>query len=236
MWEFVAGARRVGPWNEGPDTLSRTDPAAAGIRKEVRALAAELKQCGQLEALRQLYDHDSSNVRLWACGQFVSIDPEWAAAGPAGAAEGLTATEVMAYRARVLQKPPRRPTVKEMTTDQLAARFEDACIREYGARFFSDKNGNPDVEFSNRIVSEIIRVWNELKERDALAMLLPFLDHKNNMVRCNAAAYCLPIATVRSISILEDFKQKKPFSPEGADASWALSRWHDKQKSEADRA
>jgi hypothetical protein len=34
-------------------------------------------------------------------------------------------------RSRAKKRPPARPTVKEMSTDQLAARFEDATIREY---------------------------------------------------------------------------------------------------------
>ena len=230
---FIAGARRVGMWAEVPDGLAPRDPKAPAVREEVRAIARELKARNDLAALRQLYDHPSNNVRDWACGQFVSIDPEWATAGPAGAAEGLTATEVMTYRARALQKPPRRPTVKEMTTDQLAARFEDACIRDYATRFFSDKNGGPDIEFGNRIIGEIINLWNELSARNALAVLLPFLDHENSMVRCTAAVYCLPIAAERALSILEGFKEKKRFSPEWMSALSALDHWHDKQKSKA---
>lgn len=227
---FIVNARRVGPYLEVPDGMGSRDPRAPAIREEMRAIARELIARKDLIVLRRLYDHPSNNVRTWAAGQFGSTDPDWASAGINGLPEGLTATEVMAYRKRALQKPPQRPTVAEMSTDELVAYFEDACIRYYASRFFSDEKGLPDVKLHNRIVTEIVRIVGELEARNALDKLLPLLDHENSMVRCDAAAYCLPIASERAVPILEGYIRDAPFSPEYHRAWDALRNWRKKQK------
>jgi HEAT repeat protein len=212
--KFIAGAQYVGAgWNMAgkPD---RKSPEAIAVRQELYAIGAQLLACRALPEIFDLFDHSDRNVRMWAVGQFAKIDSarsscailgfgQRVASGIGGAGDDLTATEAMAFRRRALQRPPRRPKLSEMTVEQLVARFEDACIRQYGARFVSDARGWQDIPTRNRIVSEISLIVGELHARDAVAALLPMLDHPNQMVRYVAATYCLPLATEKALPIIE---------------------------------
>jgi hypothetical protein len=51
--------------------------------------------------------------------------------------------EVLASRRRARRRPPERPTLAEITDDQLLARFEDAALRESGTRFLDDLETKP---------------------------------------------------------------------------------------------
>jgi len=105
--------------------------------------------------------------------------------------------------ARAKKRPPARPILKEMSTNQLVARFEDAGIRENATRFLDGQFEPYDVKLRNRIVDEIRGVADELKSRGALASILPLLDHANVTVRSAAAIYGLEIAPDRALPALE---------------------------------
>ncbi len=221
---FVENARLVGG---GYETRGKPHPKsseAQAVKRELRAVATELRARKPLVALRRLYDHESPDVRSWASGQFMSIDPEWSSAGTAGIVENLSATEVMELRKRALTWPPLHPTVRRMSVEQLRERFEDAGIRQYATQFLSDEKGGRDVATWNRIAGETYRIAEELKARGSLAVLLPLLDHANVVVRWATATRCLPIAPERAVPILEDVAAQT-YRSESMHASDTLDQW-----------
>jgi HEAT repeat protein len=121
-----------------------------------------------------------------------------------------------------------RPTVQQMSTDQLAARFEDAGIREYATQFLGGQFEPYDVKLRNRIITEIRGIADELKSRDALPSLLPLLDHANITVRNSAAIYCIDVAPERALPVLEAIASGRD-RIEAVSASWAIDRWREEQ-------
>jgi len=212
---FISGARHVGGGWDMDGKPDRLSPEAVAIRQELRAIAAELLARRPVELLLPLFDNADRNVRGWAAGQLWPIDEQRAKCGLAGfgkrAASGLpgpgsdlTATETLAFRQRALQRPPRRPPLGELTVQQLVGRFEDACLRRFGAKFVRNARGFQDVPTRNRIVSEIAQIVGELHTRDAVVALLPLLDHPNLMARYVTAEYCLPLEKKKAVVILEE--------------------------------
>lgn len=158
----------------------------------------------------------------------MDVDPDWAIATISAHRTDLATKEVIALRARAKKRPPARPTLKEMSTDQLAARFEDAAVRAYATQFLGGEFEPYDVRLRNRIIVEIRGVVDELKSRDALPILLPFLDHSNIAVRNSAAIYCLDIALERALSVLQTIAAGRD-KVEATSASWAIDRWRQKE-------
>jgi HEAT repeat protein len=136
---------------------------------------------------------------------------------------------MMALRARARKGPPRRPLLKDMSVDELAARYEDAGIRNYATQFMGRGAAFWNVKLSNKIVDEMGGIINELKSRNALTALLPLLDHANMTVRGRAAETCLSIAPERAVPILEAINENGGWFDKG-NASWALYRWRDENK------
>ena len=190
MWTF---------WSKMPENT----PEREAMVEELRAISAELCARKPIEKLRPLFDHENVDVRFYAAWAFLHVDPDWAIAAISAHTEDLTTKDVIALRARAKKRPPARPALKDMSTEQLVARFEDAGIRRYATRFLGGEFEPFDVKLSNRIVGEMREIVDELKSRDALAQLLPMLDHSNVSVRNDAASFCVPIARERAIAALE---------------------------------
>jgi HEAT repeat protein len=207
-----------------------TPPAATPERtarlEEIRAIGKELRTRGPVEKLRLLLDHEDEDVRAFAWLPFLPVDEEWAHAAISSLGTGLATSELVALFAKAKRDPPEHPTLQEMSVEQLAARFEDAGMRRFATHFMGTGREAWDVETSNRIMTEMGAVNDELKSRDALSALLPLLDHKNIGVRNNAASCCLPIAPERAIPVLEAIAAgTDPI--EKSNASWALRLWRE---------
>jgi HEAT repeat protein len=208
-----------------------TPPAATPERtarlEEIRAIGKELRTRGPIEKLRQLLDHEDEDVRAFAWLPFLPVDEEWAHAAISSLGTGLATREIVALCARAKRDPPERPTLQEMSVEQLTARFEDAGMRRYATHLMGNGREAWDVETSNRIMTEIGAVADELKSRDALSALLPLLDHQNVSVRNNAAACCLPMAPERAVPVLEAIAAGTD-RIEKRNASWALRLWRER--------
>ena len=139
-----------------------------------------------------MFDHENVDVRFHAAWSFLDVDPDWAIAAISAHWEDLSTKDVIALCARAKKRPPARPTLKEMSTDQLVARFEDAGIRRYATRFLGGEFEPFDVKLSNRIVGEMREIADELKSRDALAELLPLLDHPTSPSAMTRRAFAFP--------------------------------------------
>jgi HEAT repeat protein len=203
-------------------------PERVEMNEELRAIEAELRARKPIEKLRPLFDHENVDVRFNAAWSFLQVDPIWATATISAIGKDLATRDVIALGARAKERPPARPTLKEMSTEQLVARFEDAGVREYATQFLGGQFEPYDVKLRNRIVDEIRGVADELKSRGALPNLLPLLDHANITVRNSAAIYCLDVAPERALPVLEAISAGRD-KTEAVSAWWALDRWRREQ-------
>jgi len=212
--------------------IPENTPERQAMDQELRAIAAELCVRRPIEKLRPLFDHESVDVRFYAAMRFLPVDPDWAIAAISAHTADLSTKDVIALRARAKKRPPARPTVKDMSTDQLVARLEDAGIRRYATRFLGGEFEPFDVELNNRIAKETREIANELKARDALGRLLPLLDHPNVSVRRTAATYAIAVAPDRTLPVLEAISASRDLI-EAPRASATLERWNDSNKNDA---
>ncbi len=149
-------------WTYGPKTPQKT-PEREAMRQELSAVGAELRARKPIEKLRPLYDNQNNDVRFHAAWSFLEVDPDWATAAISALGADLTTEEVIALGARAKKRPPARPTLKEMSTDQLAARFEDAGIRQWATKFCGGEFETYDVKLRNRIVGVVRGLVDGLK-------------------------------------------------------------------------
>jgi hypothetical protein len=212
--------------------IPESTPERQAMDQELRAIAAELCARKPIEKIRPLFDHESVDVRFYAAMRFLPVDPDWAIAAISAHTADLSTKDVIGLCARAKKRPPARPTVKEMSTDQLVARFEDAGIRRYATQFLGGEFEPFDVELNNRIAKETGEIVDELRARDALGRLLLLLDHSNISVRRTAATYAIAVAPDRTLPVLESISASRD-SIEAPRASATLDRWNDSKKRDA---
>jgi len=205
------------------DKFKRTPERRARVEK-IRALAAELAARNAIPSIRAMFEDEDVDIRGSAAGLFISFDPTWASASFNGILYDLTTREVLALTERARTPPPKRPTLREMTVDALVQRFEDSATREFAVRFVPAEP--TDMTLHNRIAGEVADICRELKRRDALAKLLPFLESSNDTVRAEAARGTLIIAPERASAVLEQIVETKD-SHEILRAAETLRRWRD---------
>jgi HEAT repeat protein len=211
--EYVRLATTLGSlWSRQFKPAEKT-PERMQMSGELGAIGAELRARRPIEKLRPLFDHENVDVRFHAAWSFLEVDPDWAIAAISALGSDLSTKDVIALRARAKKRPPARPNLKEMSTDQLVARFEDAGIRENATQFLGGQFEPYDVK---------------LKSRGALLNLLPLLDHANVTVRNSAAIYCLDVAPERALPALEAISAGRD-KTEAVNAWWALERWRKAQ-------
>jgi HEAT repeat protein len=231
--EFVRLAQALGSvwtfWAKIPENT----PERQAMDQQLRAIGAELCARKPIEKLRPLFDHENVDVRFYAAMRFLPVDPDWAIAAISAHTADLSTKDVIALGARAKKRPPARPTVRDMSTDQLVARFEDAGVRRYATRFLGGEFEPFDVELNNRIAKETREIVDELKARDALSRLLPLLDHPNISVRRTAATYAISVAPDRTLPVLESVSASRD-SIEAPRASATLDRWNKNKKKDAE--
>lgn len=226
LQSFVETAKLAGTVF-GPDKAKLQQTLARqALVATMQALGAELRTRTPIDELRDLFDNKDPDVRGWAGGQFLGIDPDWASATITGLFHHLSTREVLTWRERILRGAPKRPTLKQMSIAQLLERFVDACERCYGStRFLTDEQGGgTDRKAYNKVAGEPFAVAKELKVRGQLGTLLPLLNHSFVTVRQKAAGYCLPIATGKAIAVLQAI-DTKDISQESFEAWWTLDQW-----------
>jgi HEAT repeat protein len=208
----------------GPSEKLRQTPERGALVSRIHALGVALSARKAIAQIRKLFEDDDVDVRAWAGGQFVGIDPEWATAAISSAYKKLPTGDVLALRDRARQEPPSRPSLAEMSDEALLGRFEDAAERLDATRFL-DTVGDPnDLETKNRLIGEGADVLREVKSRGLLERLLPLLTHANPTVRFRAAQGCLRIAESRAVAALEEIAAKRNFE-DSIHASGTLSNW-----------
>jgi hypothetical protein len=228
LQRFTDTAKRAGWIFTADKTKLLPTPQRAMLMLQMQALGAELRNREPIEKIRELFVDQDPDVRGWAGGQFLSVDPEWADATLTGLFRSLTTQEVLAWRRRILQRRPQKPDLQKMSTTQLVDSFVDTCERCYGTtRFLTDEeSGGVKMTAYNKVMDEVHTIARELHRRSELQALVPLFDHPIITVREEAAGYCLLVATEQAIATLEAVEATKD-NPEFMAASFTLDRWRD---------
>ena len=206
--------------------MAQPESKRKALVKEMQAMGAELRARKPIAKLRRLFEDEDRDVRGWSGAQFHSVDPEWADATISSLGYHLTVREVLAWRKRILKGAPPGPPLKDMTIEQLVDSFKDACTRLYGTtRFLSDEEGGGmDMAAHNRVATEPYAIAKEFAKRGKLEALVPLIDDPLITTRERAARYCLPVATDRSLAVLEAIGATKTW-PEDSCAWWTLGEF-----------
>ena len=177
-------------------------------------------------------DHENRDVRAWAGAQLTPIDPDWSCAAISGLRLNIPTHEIMALCERVERGPPAGPSLRDMTIDELVARFEDAGIRKYATQFMGDDEDPYAITLRNATVDEMIDVANELIGRNAEAALFRLFEHRNVGVRGGAASILLERVPDRAVAVLEEVAAAGDDSMESLGASMRLWSWQRKKDAE----
>jgi hypothetical protein len=221
--------------DKGVESLQRTPERAERVAR-MQALGAELRRRTPIADVRPLYQDMDADVRSWAASQLFTIDPEWARAALGSVSSGLSPHEVFDLARRARQTYPREPTIKDMSDEELVARFEDAATREY-AMNFHDPIGEPrDLALLNRIFTEVWAAADELRARGKSARLTPYLSHRFLQVRRQAARACLDVEPERAQAVLTDMIANCPDISQRLHASDVLENWRKRQPTAAAKA
>ncbi|MBV8662352.1 MAG: DUF2019 domain-containing protein [Hyphomicrobiales bacterium] len=202
---FAADARGMGVPLRSLDlrNFKPRTPEIETIGGDLRAVARELRARNAVEAVRSLYESDEDPVRSFASTQFGAFAPEAARAAFLGVRFGVPTREVLAMTQRARSTPAERPNLTGLTNDELVERFVDGATRLYATRFLDCLGDPADLEIRNKILPHVWDPARELKARDALAKLVPLMDHPNERVRLDAATACLDIESPKADAILQ---------------------------------
>ena len=187
---------------QAPEKLHRTPERAARVAN-LKKVSTLLRTRASADDIRRLMLDRDVDVRFWASAQFLSSDPELASAVQLSLIKGVPVDEILELRRRATITPDETPALGELSDEQVVARFDDAAIREFGARFIVDDREPTDRTIENRIVNQIIDAREELRRRGALKDLVPLLDSRYITVRLSAAIATLTVAPERAVATLE---------------------------------
>ncbi|RBP14296.1 uncharacterized protein DUF2019 [Roseiarcus fermentans] len=185
-----------------PERYRRTPERAARLAR-INALIPEMERRVPAGTLAALMEDPEEDVRLWAAMRFCAIDDELSNATIAGFCEKVSPREALALIEHARAPPPGRPTLAQMSVDDLVARFSDACLREFWTRHCGRGRIPLDIELCNTIDGEVEEIVAELRCRGACDRLLPLLDSPNITTRAEAARATIRIAPERAAKALE---------------------------------
>jgi HEAT repeat protein len=225
---FVTNRNERLRWLKGArETRPEVDEKArVPIIARTREIAEALRERKSIAAVKQLLESDDPNVRAVASIAFADLAPDLSCAAVQAAYAGLATDHVADLQRRARQRPPERPTLIEMSDDQLVARFKDAAERESGTHFLDCLENPADKDLQNEIVAEVWNIMRQLKARGLLARLLPLLDSDDLAVRREAATACLRVAAPQAETALESVARDGTY-PDSFLAREALANWRD---------
>jgi HEAT repeat protein len=191
---------------------------------EAAAIAAALRYKAKESELEPLFDSDDPDVRMCAAAFLEDLFPVSAEAAWRGVLAKCSTREALKRGRRARTPPPPRPMLQEMSDDALLERFQDAAERQTACRFTNWLKDDKDEARRNAIIGELTDILREMKRRDMLARLLPFLDSTDPTARSRAAQGCLRIAPEKAVATLEAIVEKEDTFARAA-ALDALDHW-----------
>lgn len=222
-----SGAGRVFQYTGGSASADLVVPTAAETKlgfAENAAIAGALRLNATKREIEPLFDSGDPDVRMCTAMFFSDFAPDLADAARHGVMNGVSTREALASGRRARQPPPPRPTLQEMTDEALAARFQDAAERQTAFHFTEWLHDPKDLEARNAVISELTKILREMKRREMLAALLPFLDSADVTARLRAAQGCLRIAPEKAVAVLEAIAAKADLQTR-ASALDVLANW-----------
>ena len=195
-------------FSKGPERYRRTPERAARVAR-MNTLTPEMRMRAPADTLRALLNDTDDDIRAWAAMRFDEIDSDLAYSAIAGIRERVSTEEAQRLIEHARTAPPPRPTLTEMSLDELVARFSDACLREFWTRHCGRDSDPLDVELRNTIIREIRGISAELRRRSACDRLIPLLESPNITERAEAARVTFEIAPERALRTLEEVAASK---------------------------
>jgi len=195
-------------FSKRPERYRRTPERAARVAR-MNVLTPEMSMRAPADTLSALMNDPDDDIRAWAAMRFNEIDSDLAYAATAGIRERVSTEEAQRLIEHARTAPPPRPTLTEMSLDELVARFSDACLREFWTRHCGHDSDPLDVELRNKIDGEVDQIVAELRRRGACDRLLPLLESSNITERAEAARATFEIAPERSLKTLEEVASGK---------------------------
>ncbi len=176
--------------------------------EEARLLAAELNRRADPEAGDRLWGDPNPAVRMGILSLMATDIPrELRMSAMIGPLSGLQDEEAGRLFLDAFDTKEERIPLTGFNDDELVDRFIEFCRRNFMAwNFFSLHDNQEQIDASNNIITEVIRILVALKERNCLSRLLPLLQHENQNVRLWAADGALfvqeqaALATLTAIS------------------------------------
>jgi HEAT repeat protein len=235
---FADGAKQLGfvtnrneglRWLKGSrETRPEVDyNARIPFAERTRGVADALRARKSVAVVKRLLEDDDPDVRAVASIALGDLAPDLSYAAVQAAYAGLATDHVADLQHRARQKPPERPTLAELSDDDLIARFKDAAERESGTHFLDYLDNPADKDLQNEIVVEVWDIMRQLKVRGLLAGLLPLLASDDLTVRREAATACLRVAAPQAEAALESVTRDGTY-PGSFLAREALANWWDK--------
>jgi HEAT repeat protein len=203
------------------------DEACRPIIARTREIAEALRERKSIAAVKLLLEDDDPDIRAVASIALGDLAPDLSYAAVQAAYAGLATDHVADLQRRARQKPPERPTLAELSDDDLIARFKDAAERESGTHFLDYLDDPADKDLQNEIVVEVWDIMRQLKARGLLPRLLPLLVSDDLTVRREAATACLRVAAPQAEAALESVARDGTY-PDSFLAREALANWRDK--------
>jgi len=197
------------------------------IAARTREIADALRERKSIAVVKRLLKDDDPDVRAVASIAFADIAPDLSYAAVQAAYVGLATDRVAELQRRAREKPPERPTLDEMSDDDLVARFKDAAERESGTHFLDYLDDPADQDLQNEIVREVWDIMLRLKARELLPRLLPLLASDDLTVRREAATACLRVDAAQATAALDTVVRNGTY-PDNFLAREALDNWRDK--------
>jgi HEAT repeat protein len=236
--EFKTAAKQLGTARWYVETLrelkdpnakiTRADPEVLmPIAEHLRGIVDSLRVQGVGAPIERLLRDDDPDVRATAAIAFADLSPELADAAGQSAYVGLPTDKMLELQRRARRRPPERPTLAELSDDDLVARFEDAAERESGSHFLDYLDDPADKDLQNEIVGEVWNIMRQLKARGLLVRLLPLLGSDDLTVRREAATACLRVDAPQAEAALESVARDGEY-PDNINARAALANWRDK--------
>ncbi len=172
--------------------------------EEARPVADELNRRRDPDAGDRLMGNLNPGVRM---GVFAMLTPgapkEIVAAGMLGPLSGLPDETACGLFERALTTGEESVSLAELSEDELVDRLVEFCLRNFMAwNFFNLHSDQEQIDASNSIITEIMRVLVALKQRGALGRLVPLLKHTNQNVRLWAADGALFVDEAAALSTL----------------------------------
>jgi hypothetical protein len=185
-----------------------------------------LRTQGAIANIKELFESDSPDVRLWAGTQFFDIDRETAAAAIHSIFTPASTRQMLELRRIARETPPNQPPLKEMSDDGLIDCFECTACREEAAQFLDPSEEPQDQETANQIAGEMCDILQEVKARGLLSKLEPLLSNPVMTVRWRAAQGCLRTNEKEAVAALKYVVANGRFD-EALPARETLDGWRD---------